>query len=238
TDITGLQTFYKEYENGVSLGTMSNWGWHSNPNNEGFDISETYLYHDVNGRQVPYEHQLQSPERAVQAVNYFRENPHRLYLGIIRLVITRKDDQEITISDVEEPEHKLDLWRGEISASFYIEGIPVSVKTFVHSAQDIVAARIESPLIATGQLAVEWLFPYGNQVHTYAGYDFSSPDKHHSTIEKSDESSANIARTLDDTSYYITISWDGNAEFSQTEEHRFLIKPDSLQESFEFSCKF
>lgn len=28
TDITGLQTFYREYENGVTLGTQSNWGWH------------------------------------------------------------------------------------------------------------------------------------------------------------------------------------------------------------------
>jgi hypothetical protein len=31
TDLTGLQTFYPDYENGVPLGTQSNWGWHTNP---------------------------------------------------------------------------------------------------------------------------------------------------------------------------------------------------------------
>jgi len=29
TDITGLQTFYQDYQDGVPLGTMSNWGWHT-----------------------------------------------------------------------------------------------------------------------------------------------------------------------------------------------------------------
>ncbi|MEO6453714.1 MAG: hypothetical protein ABIN97_06585, partial [Ginsengibacter sp.] len=28
-DITGLQTFTKDYERGVPLGTESEWGWHS-----------------------------------------------------------------------------------------------------------------------------------------------------------------------------------------------------------------
>ena len=100
TDITGLQTFYKDYENGVSLGTMSNWGWHTLPNSENYNIAETYLYHEVEGRQVPYEHQLNSSPRAMGAVSYFRENPHRLHLGIIRLVILKENGEEITLSDV------------------------------------------------------------------------------------------------------------------------------------------
>ncbi len=34
-DVTGLQTFPEFHERGISLGTMSNWGWHSfaNPEN-------------------------------------------------------------------------------------------------------------------------------------------------------------------------------------------------------------
>ena len=238
TDITGLQTFYKEYEDGVSLGTMSNWGWHTLPNTEGFDISETYLYHEVNGRQVPYEHQLRTSERAVQAVNYFRENPHRLHLGIIRLVIKKKNGQEISISDVQEPRHQLDLWRGEVSSSFKVEGTPVKVKTFVHPEQDLISAKIESPLIESGQLAVEWLFPYGNPVHTHAGYDFNSPDKHYSMYEKTEESSEIIFRTLDDDSYFTTISWEGEAEFGEAEKHRFVLTPGNQQKTLNFSCKF
>ena len=52
TDITGLQTFFREYEGGVSLGTQSNRGWHTIPNSENYQIAETYLYHEVDGSQV------------------------------------------------------------------------------------------------------------------------------------------------------------------------------------------
>ena len=36
TDLTGLQTFHKAYENGAPLGTQSTWGWHSVPNTENY----------------------------------------------------------------------------------------------------------------------------------------------------------------------------------------------------------
>src|SRR5688572_8846149 len=39
-DVTGLQTFYKEYENGVSLGTQSQWGWHSIPNKVKYTLND------------------------------------------------------------------------------------------------------------------------------------------------------------------------------------------------------
>ena len=39
-DGTGLQTFPEMYENGVPLGTMSDWGWHSFPNTESFRAEE------------------------------------------------------------------------------------------------------------------------------------------------------------------------------------------------------
>ena len=35
-DATGLQTFPGTYSNGVPLATMSEWGWHSFPNIEGY----------------------------------------------------------------------------------------------------------------------------------------------------------------------------------------------------------
>jgi hypothetical protein len=76
TDITGLQTFFSDYEEGVSLGTMSNWGWHTMPDTENYNIAETYLYHEIEGRQVPYEHQLNTSTRDLGAVSYFRKNPH------------------------------------------------------------------------------------------------------------------------------------------------------------------
>ena len=54
TDVTGLQTFYEEYENGVTLGTQSNWGWHTFPNTENYQVMESAKYSDYRGRKVPY----------------------------------------------------------------------------------------------------------------------------------------------------------------------------------------
>ena len=39
-DITGMQTFPQNYEGGIPLGTMSQWGWHSFPDTVGCRYSE------------------------------------------------------------------------------------------------------------------------------------------------------------------------------------------------------
>jgi hypothetical protein len=41
-DITGLQTFPEYYSKGISLGTMSNWGWHTGENPDNFNLSDVY----------------------------------------------------------------------------------------------------------------------------------------------------------------------------------------------------
>src|ERR1700743_3072135 len=40
-DATGLQSFPEYYRNGVPLSTQSEWGWHSFPNTENYQYSET-----------------------------------------------------------------------------------------------------------------------------------------------------------------------------------------------------
>lgn len=238
TDITGLQTFFREYEEGVSLGTMSNWGWHTLPNTEMYDISETYLYHEVNGRQVPYGHQLNTSPRSTGAVSYFRENPHRLHLGIIRLVILKENGEEITLNDVVNPDHQLDLWRGEVTSRFEVEGQPVEVKVFAHQELDLISAQIRSPLIEGGRLSVEWLFPYGMPVHTHAGYDFDAPDKHTSEIIHTGTNMATISRKLDEDNYFTRVSWSEGADFKETEKHRYILQPAGNSQTMEFSCLF
>ncbi len=159
TDFTGLQTFYKEYENGVSLGTMTNWGWHTFPNSNNYTIAESYKYYNVNGRKVPYQDQLRSSEQAIKAANYFRVNPHRLHLGIIRFLIKKENGEEISIADVKLPKHQLNLWEGKITSSFEIEGKSIQVEVFSHQEKDLISVSIKSPLIRSNQLAVEWIFP-------------------------------------------------------------------------------
>ncbi len=52
-DITGLQTFPAYYEKGMPLGTLSQWGWHSLPNPQGYRLADVLEEYEVAGRKVP-----------------------------------------------------------------------------------------------------------------------------------------------------------------------------------------
>ncbi len=237
TDLTGLQTFYKEYEKGVPLGTQSNWGWHSNPNTEGFDRSETLKYFDVQGRKVPYRHQLNTSERANAACNYFRENPHRMHLGIIGFVLTKPDGEKAVLEDIKNAKHSLDMWTGKISSEFEFEGQLVNVEVYCHQDQDQISAKITSPLLATNQLAVEWKFPAAIAAHVHMGGDFDSPEKHQSVLEEISENMVLVNRTLDQDTYQVAINWAGNASMQKAAEHNYVLQSNE-SESLEFSCLF
>src|SRR5258707_8984856 len=80
-DITGLQTFPREYESALPLCTMSQWGWHSKPMPAGLDPKSFRLtQYDTNGRPVGYH---TSSEGQKELYNWLRENPHRVHLGQI-----------------------------------------------------------------------------------------------------------------------------------------------------------
>src|SRR5450432_2989935 len=66
-DATGLQTFPEAFENTIPLGTLSDWGWHTIPNTNGWNIDKFQFkeYSDLNGHLVPYAdvpHNQQTPE--------------------------------------------------------------------------------------------------------------------------------------------------------------------------------
>ncbi|MCQ2256017.1 MAG: hypothetical protein MJZ29_11025 [Bacteroidaceae bacterium] len=94
-DVTGLQSFPELYKNGVPLGTMSNWGWHSFPNTKNLRPEEDLQEYDFGhghkelyatqfkvDKNAPLEEQ-QRVQRKNDAANYFRSNPHRLHLGVL-----------------------------------------------------------------------------------------------------------------------------------------------------------
>ncbi|WP_372653522.1 hypothetical protein, partial [Draconibacterium sp.] len=237
TDITGLQTFFLDYHNGVPLGTQSNWGWHTTPNTEGYEWSETLKYFEVEGRQVPYRHQISDDARKQAACNYFRENPHRLHLGIIGFLLTKESGENATIQDIKNPIHSLDMWTGKITSSFDFEGQPVKVEVYCHQDKDQVSAKIQSPLIATGQLAVQWKFPYAVPIHVHPGYDFQSPGKHKTEMLPAGENSVIFNRKLDDDNYKVSVNWQGDARFKKQAQHEFTLQPES-GETLEFNCLF
>jgi hypothetical protein len=77
-DVTGLQTFPEAFEKTTPLGTLSDWGWHTIPNTNGWDIDHFQFkeYTDFNGRKVPYAdvpHNQQTPE-----IKWLRANGTRI----------------------------------------------------------------------------------------------------------------------------------------------------------------
>ena len=54
-DVSGLQTFSKEYENGIPLGSQSQWAWHSIPQKEKYTMKDVArLFESCDGTKAPY----------------------------------------------------------------------------------------------------------------------------------------------------------------------------------------
>ena len=91
-DITGLQTFPREYEGTMPLCTMSQWGWHTIPLTAGLDSKALRLTdYDTHGRPVGY---ATSSEGQSEIYTWLRENPHRLHLGQVGLRLLASDGKK------------------------------------------------------------------------------------------------------------------------------------------------
>ncbi|HDR67637.1 MAG TPA: hypothetical protein ENN61_01155 [Bacteroidaceae bacterium] len=236
-DITGLQSFPELYEKGVSLGTQSEWGWHSFPNDSGYTFEETLVSYDFYGRKVPYSVQINEPLRNREAVNYFRQNPHRLHLGMVGLDFYHPDGSPVQSEEIGSIDQTLDPWNGQIHSRYIIDGLPVEVFTCAHQDLDLISARIVSPLIDQGLLRVKLKFPYPTGLHTDSGADWNQPEKHSSELMPA-SNSASIQRQLDTGSYIVRIAWQGKAKIYENEKHSFYLEPGTGQSEFSFSCLF
>lgn len=236
TDVTGLQTFPEYYQNGVPLGTQSEWGWHSWPNSEKYSIEEAYKDMPSHGRTVPYAVQISSPERRKNAVNYLRQNPHRLQLGNIGFEILKKDGSMATPQDLQDIRQSLNLWTGEINSHFVVEGTPVDVITLAHQSQDVVAVKVTSALLKTGKLKIKLRFPYPTNEFLDNAASYANPRKHNSTLYVSTPTRNLIARTLDTTHYFVELQSVGISFVSPAKAHEFLVSSPSP--TLELSVRF
>jgi hypothetical protein len=236
-DITGLQTFPDYYSKGISLGTMSNWGWHTGQNPENFQLSDVYKTYSVHGREIDYVRQFRTgeDEGKVTASDWLRSNPHRIHLGMIGLQILKKDGTEILITDIKDPVQKLNLWTGEIDSRFTVEGEPVHIHTVCHPDYDMISVKVISGLIGNSRLKINIRFPLG--VSSPNGYDFNSPDKHSTSI-LSDTNNLTIFSRSQDNDNYKVILWRNNAELKEVSQHTYLLKPPQADSVYTFSCQF
>ncbi len=236
-DATGLQTFPKKYEKGIPLGTESEWGWHSFIDTSNFKREEAIKMYPINGRDIGYTVQWNSPQRNKDAANWFRQNPHRLQLGNVGFEITKKDGGLISPGDVKNIDQQLDMWTGEIKSHFTIEGIAVDVSTFCDQDNDQISVQVKSDLIKEERLKIYIHFPYPTGEWSDVGTNYNKIEKHSTIANDITISQASIVHQLDSTKYFADLNYS-KALLIEKEKHYFLIAPLKSNSIFEFTCRF
>ena len=248
-DVTGLQTFPAYYEKGMPLGTLSQWGWHSLPNPQGYRLADVLEEYEVAGRKVPYASGRGRSGGYSPAADWLRANPHRLDLGRIGLRLTKSDGSAAAIEDLANTSQTLDLWTGLLSSRFELEGQSVQVLTVCHPTRDMLAVRIESPLLAQGRLAVALAFPYGSADWRTAA-DWNHPDRHTTTVFPGrasadvvrgrttyEEHAVDFVRVLDTDRYFVRAIWSDTGRMETGAPHQYEIRAKDAQ-SFEIVLAF
>ena len=239
-DATGLQTFADAFTNTIPLGTLSQWGWHSSPNPDGWS-NETFHFKefDVFGRKVGCNDvpgNKQTPE-----TRWLRANPHRLHLGQIGFLLTHVDGKPTETNDLSDIEQTLDLWNGILHSRFKFDGQPVDVETVCGFNRDLLAVRVVSPLLKDGRIKIQLHFPYGTGATVTA--DWNHPDAHETLMNHGDAPEARFSRKLDADRYYVAARWSDDATLVTADKHKYVVvagKPGLLggAKSLEFVCEF
>ena len=225
-DVTGLQSFPFEYGAGVPLNAMSDWGWHKFENTNRLTPSESEKSFDFgHGHQEIYAVEYKKAEdgRHKEATEYFRVNPHRLNLGTIGLDLKDKDGNKIALKELTGIRQELKLWDGEIDSNFSADGEIVEVTTGVHPEKDALYARIKSNLLKDQRATISLRFSYPTGKHADDANDWSKPECHHSVVIAQNSYSALIEHTLDSTTYYVQLQWEGDAMFQECDRHHFEL---------------
>ncbi len=223
-DVTGLQSFPFEYEAGVPLTAMSDWGWHKFENTNGLTPDESEKSFDLgHGHPEVYAVEYKKAEdgRHKQATEYFRVNPHRLNLGTIGLEMKKEDGTKIELKDLTDIHQELQLYDGKIESQFRADGQQVDVTTAALQDKDAVVYRIKTPLLKDGRARISIRFPYPTGKHADAASDWTKPEKHTSRIVDSNEQSALIEHVIDSTRYFLLLSWQGEATLTMCDRHDF-----------------
>ncbi len=226
-DATGLQTFPEIYENGICLGTQSEWGWHSFPNIENYRLEETYQYFNVEGRKIPYAVQWNEPGRKQDAANYFRMNPHRLQLANFGFALFNADKSKVEVAEIKNKNQNLNLWEGLIESSFEIENEKIDVSTCVHPEKDLVEVEISSKRISKGLVGLKLSFPYPSGNWGDNASDWKNASLHQSEIIDKTENSAIFKHKIDSTIYFTELKWSGKAKMTELEPHIFILQPET-----------
>lgn len=204
---------------------------------------------DTHGRDVYYD--IPDPELP-EISQWIIGNPNRVNLG--RIGLKYKGDT-LSADDIKDPRQELDAWSGIITSTFTVDGEKVKVVTQGDFDSDAVAFDIDSPLIESGHLAVEFDFPYP-PIHTtkykyevFVGvYDF--PANHTTTGKKNCKTgnTAHIYHEMQETKYHVNLVWPEKTQLDLTRDeergstskkaHRFTLAPKEDTSSITFTAHF
>lgn len=228
-DATGLQTFGAAYyERGIPLETLARWRWTTDPNPHGYaldDAGRDYIQADGSTIRLP-------TEMGTPAADWLRRNPRLHPLGRIALEWDKPDGSEFAPEDVENLEQTLDLWRGVIVSRYTLGGAPVKVTTACDSETDTVSVRIESPLVASGQLRARVAFPRGHDpsVKNTPPLLWDAPEAHVSRLADTRV----VEREVNGARY----AFASSAPLRQVGAHAFVVAAEPGAEALEFSGRF
>ena len=230
-DVTGLQSYPLDYKKGVPLCAMSDWGWHQYPNSKNLKPSESEKSFDFgHGHKEVYavEYKKKEDGRHKEATEFLRVNPHRLNLGAIGLYLTDEKGKQISLYQLTDIRQEQKLFDGEILSSFVANGKKVEVTTGAHPSKDALYARIKSELLADKRATLRLRFPYPTGKHADDASDWTKPERHRSEIISQTDNHTIIKRTLDATTYYVLLQWEGKADIKKLASHDFeLSSPDN-----------
>jgi len=230
-DVTGLQSLPGIYEKVIPLCTQSHWGWHSFPGTGGLGAGSLRLTpYDTYGRPVGY---ATSADGQQELYTWLRENPHRLHLGRIGLLL---DGGQIRAEAIDSIWQTLDLWAGILHSSFELDGAPVAVETCCHPQHDMIGVTVRSTLLQKKRLALCLEFPYGSPLMPAA--DWTRADRHTSRLARRSRNLVEISRELDEDRYFALVGWEGNGSISQEAPHRFVAKPGDGEARMGVVCGF
>jgi hypothetical protein len=230
-DGTGLQTF-----GGNSL---SHWGWHSFPLPEGVTQDQipptgTFQQGRITGPDI-------FPKDKSKIRNWMMDNPHPLNLGRIRLV--RLNGEALVPGDIQGLSRSLDLWSGLHTSNFKINGQAVHVVTCVNPKTDMVAVRIESTLLRSGEIKAVIDFPYpSTKINQPWIGNFQLGINNKTIVLPAHKSKKTIdfRREVDAITYYTTLSWSTSTELkpSSTAGAQAWYLQSKGTSSIEFTCNF
>ena len=193
-DGTGLQTF--------AGNSMSHWGWHSFPLPEGWTpdrVPPTGTFQK--GRNTGGDN---FPAGTDAIRTWMFDNPHILNLGRLRLI--RPGGRALVPGDITGLKRTLDLWTGVQISHYQVAGQGVNVETCVHPSLDLVAVRIESPLVASGELEVALDFAYPSLANSAWVGDFTRTNGHATIALCQGEQRIDFTRTLDAVTYHAVLA--------------------------------